>query len=355
MPIATEESTEDVEESTDPVESDSAEAEAAEEASSPDTDKEGFIKIHARSLLLGLVTDFDLHTAEAGEAAPVLHCRHDTTIDSEMLAKLIALEENQSIYVNEAEIELWTGYVEKHLPQILVVEEISVADKVQLIYSNAQNVMEGLLTLIEAPNLVPRARALVIAISNFVYDTDDFFVHFLKVCNYKYSISTHGVNVLMYSLCMVQKVGIRDMGWVYNFSLGALLIDLGKANIDKDLLNQETPLNNAQWKIMRKHPVWSAETLKTHGIIDEVVLNIVRHHHEKLSGKGYPDEYMGNQIPKYVRIVTICDIFDALTTKRSYSNAADSFSALKMMQDKMTGDIDPDIFKLFVQMLSSAK
>jgi hypothetical protein len=48
----------------------------------------------------------------------------------------------------------------------------------------------------------------------------------------------HGVNALMYSLCMVKKAGIRNMGWIYNFSLGALLIDLGKANIDKNLLNQ---------------------------------------------------------------------------------------------------------------------
>ncbi len=355
MLIATEEPTKDVEESTETEATETTNEETSEETPSTESDKPGFIKIHARSLILGIVTDFDLHTAEEGDSDPVLHCRHDTVIDTDTLNKLIDLEENKSIYINDAELELWTGYVEKHLAQILAIDEISLADKIQLIYSNAQNVMEGLLTLIEAPNLVPRARALVITISEFVFATEDFFEHFLKVCNYKYSIATHGVNVLMYSLCMVKKVGIRDMGWVYNFSLGALLIDLGKANIDKNLLNQETPLNSAQWKIMRKHPVWSAETLKTHGIIDEVVLNIVLHHHEKLSGKGYPDEYRGNQIPKYVRIVTICEIFDALTTKRSYNNAADSFSALKMMQDKMSGDIDPDIFKVFVQMLSSAK
>ena len=318
----------------------------------PSTTPSGYHEIRVGTLRIGSITQFDIFTVPESEKAPVLYTRRNTPINKEVYQSLADLQGN-AVYITDEDLSIYLGYVEKNLPFILETNNLSIPVKVEVMYESAQRVTEGLLALSDAPNMIPRARALVITISDFIYREKNFFKHFLKICSYDYSENRHGVNVLIYSLCLAQRIGIRDVGWIQNFCTGALLLDLGKGGINKKILNQNGPLNSSQWKTMKMHTIWSYEALQSHGIIDEVILNIARCHHEKINGTGYPDGLSGDEIPQYVRIVTICDIFDALTTKRAYSDATDSFKALKMMQDKMTGEIDPDIFKVFVKMMSS--
>ena len=89
------------------------------------------------------------------------------------------------------------------------------------------------------------------------------------------------------------------------------------------------------------------------GVTDEMVLEITLNHHEKLNGKGYPNGLTGEDLPPYVRISTICDIFDALTTKRSYKDAITSFDALTLMRDEMQGELDPDLFRTMIIMMTA--
>lgn len=88
--------------------------------------------------------------------------------------------------------------------------------------------------------------------------------------------------------------------------------------------------------------------------MNEVVLDVTLHHHEKLGGGGYPDGLKGDEIKPHVRIATICDIFDALTTARAYKDAVGSFPAFRIMQEELMGDLDPEYFKAFIEMMSAS-
>jgi HD-GYP domain-containing protein (c-di-GMP phosphodiesterase class II) len=92
-----------------------------------------------------------------------------------------------------------------------------------------------------------------------------------------------------------------------------------------------------------------------HGGLADVALDVTRHHHEKLSGSGYPDGLAGGEILPPVRICTIADIFDALTTRRSYKDAMGSFPALKLMRDELLDEIDRDLFQIFVEMMANPR
>lgn len=311
----------------------------------------GYAKIRASTLLIGSTILFDLYTLPEEDKSPVLYTRRNTAMTEDVHNNLANLQDN-AVYIDEGDLNNYQGYMESNLTVILNANDLEMQEKMEVMYECAQRVTKSLFANTEALNLLYRARALVIAISNFVFRNDDIIKSFVKICNYNYSEATHCVNVLIYALCFLQRVGIRDVGWIQNFSTGVLLFDLGRNNVDKMILERNGPLNPSQWKVMKMHPVWSEEVLKAHGIIDEVILNIVCHHHEKLNGKGYPDGWRGDQIPQYVRIVTICDIFDALTTKRAYGDAVDSFSALKLMHEEMTGEIDSELHKVFVKMMS---
>ena len=104
---------------------------------------------------------------------------------------------------------------------------------------------------------------------------------------------------------------------------------------------------------MRRHPVYGYEILMDRGHLDSMGLDVVRHHHEKLNGRGYPDGLQAGQIHPLVRMFSIVEIFDALTTKRPYKAALPTFEALKLMHDEMEKELDPEYFRMFVQLMGS--
>jgi HD-GYP domain-containing protein (c-di-GMP phosphodiesterase class II) len=102
---------------------------------------------------------------------------------------------------------------------------------------------------------------------------------------------------------------------------------------------------------MKKHPVYGHEIAITMGITDNRILTGIRHHHEKMYGGGYPDNLSGEAISQFARIIGICDVFDALTTKRSYKDPMSSFEALKLMKDTMKEHLDVEMINSFIRML----
>ncbi|MGU3547105.1 HD-GYP domain-containing protein [Methylobacterium sp. A52T] len=126
----------------------------------------------------------------------------------------------------------------------------------------------------------------------------------------------------------------------------ALLHDIGKARIPVEILNKPGPLNPEELRLMQRHPDIGADLLRGHGDFEDAVIDVVRHHHERLDGKGYPDRLSGPAISDLVRIVTICDVFSALTERRTYRQPASPAEALSIMTDS-AGHLDPDLLRAF--------
>ncbi len=132
---------------------------------------------------------------------------------------------------------------------------------------------------------------------------------------------------------------------------GARLHDLGKIGILDDVLKKPTSLNAQEWEMMKKH------TEIGEGIIKPVqslakLSDVIRHHHEKLDGTGYPDGLKGTEISLLTRILSVADVFDALTTDRPYRKAF-SFEEAKKELSKMKGQLDPAIVDLLLEIVSS--
>ncbi|MCJ2080347.1 HD-GYP domain-containing protein [Methylobacterium sp. J-090] len=122
-----------------------------------------------------------------------------------------------------------------------------------------------------------------------------------------------------------------------HFVRAALLHDLGKARIPQAILNKPGRLDADEMEIMRTHPVIGYEILRDSGC-DDATLGAVRHHHEMLDGSGYPDGLVGSAIGDTVRLLTICDIYAALTERRSYKEpmpVRDALAVLESMDTKL--------------------
>jgi putative two-component system response regulator len=128
---------------------------------------------------------------------------------------------------------------------------------------------------------------------------------------------------------------------------GGYLHDIGKVGIPDSILFKPGKLSSAEWVVMRSHPVRGAE-ICCHLKSLAPVLPLIRHHHERWNGTGYPDGLRGEQIPVLARVLQVADIYDALTNQRPYKPAYPANVALNMLREETArGWRDPEIVKLF--------
>ncbi len=129
---------------------------------------------------------------------------------------------------------------------------------------------------------------------------------------------------------------------------GAALHDIGKLGVYEEILNKPGELTEQEWDIVRSHPEVGANIIKNMKFL-ESACDLVRHHHERLDGKGYPDHLKGNEISVGARIVAVADSFDAMTSDRPYRQAyslEESIEQLKNQSEKFDQDVVAYVEKL---------
>jgi putative nucleotidyltransferase with HDIG domain len=134
----------------------------------------------------------------------------------------------------------------------------------------------------------------------------------------------------------------------------AALHDMGKLKIPVSVLRKPGHLNAEEVVIMHSHPIAGYELLRTGGEKDELVLTVARDHHERLDGTGYPRGIFGNDISIGVRIVTLCDVFSAITERRPYAEPLSWTVALDLMFAKQTR-LDMELVGRFATMITSTQ
>lgn len=133
--------------------------------------------------------------------------------------------------------------------------------------------------------------------------------------------------------------------------LGAMLHDVGKIGISDAILGKPGPLTPDEWAIMRTHPEIGERMLRGVGFL-EPILPVVRHHHERWDGCGYPDGLAGAEIPIAARIVSACDAFDAMTSDRPYRVAMAVDDACREINDCGGAQFDPRIVDALIEVVA---
>jgi HD-GYP domain-containing protein (c-di-GMP phosphodiesterase class II) len=135
---------------------------------------------------------------------------------------------------------------------------------------------------------------------------------------------------------------------------GFLLHDVGKIGIPEGILAKPGPLTADETAIMRTHPLIGVQIVgPMRRVLDEVTIEVIRHHHERFDGDGYPDGRKGDDIPLSARIFSVVDAFDAMTTDRSYRKALAAGEAIERLKLAAGTQFDPDVVKEFEALMSA--
>ena len=141
---------------------------------------------------------------------------------------------------------------------------------------------------------------------------------------------------------LAQATGMDDKN-LFWFRIGALLHDVGKLVVPTEVLNKPGPLTEEEWTLVRSHPSAGVEMLSEVDFPWDVI-PIVQSHHERWDGAGYPHRLAGEAIPRTARILCIADVYDALTSERSYKRAMNHDEALRVMRADVGHVFDPGLF-----------
>jgi len=159
---------------------------------------------------------------------------------------------------------------------------------------------------------------------------------------------SHSRGVVDLSLAVSDRLGL-DSRQRRNVEFAALLHDVGKIAVPKEIVNKPGPLDDAEWEVMHRHTIEGEKMLNRVGGVLAEVGRIVRSSHEHYDGSGYPDGLAGDEIPIEARIVTCCDAFSAMTTTRSYRKAMLLEDAIRELRACAGSQFDPNVVAALIE------
>ena len=215
-----------------------------------------------------------------------------------------------------------------------------------------------------APQLVEELERIAAMIAGDVADCGDAVLALADLASSDLYTLQHSIDVTALGLLIGQRV-FRENGWIdyrgqrsyehidkklAQLGLGLLLHDIGKLTIPSDVLNKPDKLDDEEWQVIRQHPITGLELLPSN-MISAVSKTVIRSHHERWDGRGYPDGKYGTEIHQFARIAAVADVYDAVTSERPYRGAAPAHVGVGVVLEGAGTAFDPEIIETFLKLV----
>jgi putative nucleotidyltransferase with HDIG domain len=218
----------------------------------------------------------------------------------------------------------------------------SLGDEAASILSMHKEVQErGKLPLAEA-------EAVVRSLSMAMHGQSEMILPLLQLKEFDEYTTTHSLNVSV----LTMGLAAED---VRTFGIAGLLHDLGKVNIPQDILNKPGKLTDQEREVMQQHPTAGAKMIIESGRRLDLAAAVAHEHHIMINGHGYPKQHYDRDCHKASKLVHVCDVFDALRTRRPYRDAWESARVLTYIEERAGTEFEPEAATAFVAMMRKAE
>ena len=247
------------------------------------------------------------------------------------------------IYLDRKDSVPIRQYLETFLNQAGNAATISTEAQAGLMHSAAVRLTEELFQDPSPENIRKGMKAVNGFVNLLVRDPKAFY-YLIQLSSHDAYTYQHSVGVALHGIALGKKLKFASEQDLMDLGIAGLLHDIGKTKVKPEIINKPGPLDKGEWEEMRQHSLWGYELVKDNKDVGQRAKLAVLHHHEENAGGGYPHGLTDNQISLFAKIITIADIFNALTTDRTYSKAKNPFEAFKLIQSAMMHKVDRQLF-----------
>ncbi|MFL5635471.1 MAG: HD-GYP domain-containing protein [Gemmatimonadaceae bacterium] len=194
------------------------------------------------------------------------------------------------------------------------------------------------------------AEAVVRSLSMAMHGDQQMILPLLQLREFDEYTTTHSLNVSVLVMALAESLDLAQQD-VRTFGIAGLLHDLGKVSIPTDILNKPGKLTDEERQIMQQHPVAGAKLIIESGRRLDLAAAVAHEHHIMINGKGYPTHHYHRDCHKASKLVHVCDVFDALRTRRPYRDAWETERVLTYIEERAGTEFEPESATAFVKMM----
>ncbi len=314
------------------------------------SDDNEYLAIPVHSLRVDTITGFNLYLWMSHSHSYVLYRRGDLTFSDEHKSKL-SDSGVAEVFIEEEARDAYLRYLEQNLGPVLADSGLDLPVASRIAYGCASHMMQELFELPLTEESMVRAHQMAQHTVDHIVRTPENLRYLIELMSTDYELYTHAVDVCILGIALGHRRGMNETG-LHELGTGLLLHDVGKTEVDPSILRKEEPLTDEEAKLLGSHPARGALLAHERKLDAIGSLAVIRQHHEKCSGRGYPEGLSDREIHPMAKIAGLVNTFDGLTSNRPGRKAFLTYPAIRVMQEVMAEDYPNDLFREFVLMLS---
>jgi putative nucleotidyltransferase with HDIG domain len=257
---------------------------------------------------------------------------------------------DEQLFIHEEDLALYFEHATNSLRDFVINSDVTPEKKMELVYDLSRDVTRQFFETNSSPEILRGSDQIVDLMEKCLESNELGFHGLTKIMEKDYYTYTHSINVGLYCMSFALEMGLPADD-VHELGLGGMLHDVGKSIIPEEIINKKGSLTEDEFEVIKKHTSSGEEILGEMGCFGARVIQIVGEHHEKYNGEGYHRHLVGEEISLFGRICKITDVYDALTTRRTYKKALKMIEALTLMKTRMRDEFDPKLINSFIRML----
>lgn len=194
------------------------------------------------------------------------------------------------------------------------------------------------------------AEAVVRSLSMAMHGDQEMILPLLELKEFDQYTTTHSLNVSVLVMALAESLGLAQQD-IRTFGIAGLLHDLGKVHIPQDILNKPGKLSDEERNVMQQHPVMGAKMIIESGRRLDLAAAVAHEHHIMINGHGYPTHHFRRDCHKASKLVHVCDVYDALRTRRPYRDAWEGERVLTYIEERSGTEFEPEASTAFVKLM----
>lgn len=245
------------------------------------------------------------------------------------------------VFVSKNDMDIITSHMESSAERLLKSEILNARAKGKMIYQTSINFVNDIFSNPEKTTDLDRTKRLIENLMFYISDNPNAISSLETVMSHNYHTFVHSLQVASLTLLMHSESFALSRDEMLDVGTGAILHDFGKIFVPQEILNKSGKLSEAEIEILKRHPEEGYVFLQNKEVISPVALTIVRLHHERCNGSGYPLGLTAREIPRSAQIAGVADVYCTLTTDNNGNKTMPPHIAVQLMRNQMKDLFSP--------------